>query len=354
MQSIEFLYRIVDSADARSGMHNALIEQLAVIESERSLVKAAKRLGVSYRHLWGCIEDWEARFGQKLVLREQGRPATLTPLGSKLLWMERSILARHGVEIEKLRSELSAAFAAACDPNAEIISLAGCFDPWLARLPQAIFPSGVILDLRFSTSLEGLKSLEHGEVDLAAFNFPRGSTAESSAARAFAPHLHASNLIAVRFSSRTQGLALAAGNPHDVQRLSDVVTKRLRFAGRKAGTGTRLLEADLLAREGLAADALDSLTQIEESHRMVAMAVAAGRADAGLCVETAAKQCGDAYVPLAQEDYLLVRRADAASPALERLLAVLASSDWRKSAQSFPGVDGARCGEAFDLASLGW
>ena len=144
MYSVEFAYNIVPSDEAGQGLSNLLIRQLAAIESGKGLQQAARSLGVSYRYFWGQIEIWEERFGQKLVIREQGKRARLSPLGQKLLWAERTVMANYAVQMEKMRTELNAAFAAACNPDADIVTIAGCFDPWLATLPAFLFPSHLI------------------------------------------------------------------------------------------------------------------------------------------------------------------------------------------------------------------
>ena len=124
MYSVEFAYNIVPSDEAGQGLSNLLIRQLAAIESGKGLQQAARSLGVSYRYFWGQIEIWEERFGQKLVIREQGKRARLSPLGQKLLWAERTVMANYAVQMEKMRTELNAAFAAACNPDADIVTIA--------------------------------------------------------------------------------------------------------------------------------------------------------------------------------------------------------------------------------------
>ena len=178
MYSVEFAYNIVPSDEAGQGLSNLLIRQLAAIESGKGLQQAARSLGVSYRYFWGQIEIWEERFGQKLVIREQGKRARLSPLGQKLLWAERTVMANYAVQMEKMRTELNAAFAAACNPDADIVTIAGCFDPWLATLPAFLFPSHLIADLQFSTSVSGLRALADEKCDFAGFNFPRGAGRE--------------------------------------------------------------------------------------------------------------------------------------------------------------------------------
>ncbi len=351
MHAAELSYRIVDSHEARPGLGNPLIRELAAIDSEHSIQGAAKALGLSYRFLWGEIERWEAAFGQKLVLRERGRPARLTALGEKLLWAERSVLARHAVEIAKIRAELGAAFALAEDPDAQIVTLSGCFDAWLARLPRFALEQHIILELRFSTSREGLAALREGRSDLAAFNFPQGSKPGSPARAMFAPLLR-SGVGVCRFSMRSQGLAVAPGNPRGIRSLSDIARSGLVYAGRQAGTGTDVLLRELLLREGLPPDALGDSGLVEPSHRSVATAVASGRADAGLCVAEAARASGAGFVPLARESYCLAWRKDRETPPLRRLLGLLTTPLWRESAREIFGIDGSRCGEALDPERL--
>lgn len=360
MFSVQLSYDIVSSEESPAEKTDAylhpLIRELAAIESEKSLQKAAKRIGVSYRYFWGQIEAWEKKFGQTLVIREQGRPAKLSALGEKLLWAERSVLARHAVELEKVRTELSSALAAASDPSADIITLAGCFDSWLSTLPTRLFPKGVILDLQFSTSVLGLKSLANGECSIAGFNFPRafeGDAGPSSASKTFAPLIDPGRSAMCRFASRMQGLAVAKGNPLEIHSMKDVAGKSLRYVGRGEGTGTTVLLTDLCRKEGVSREEIRQTTRAA-SHNEAATCVAAGQADAGLCVETAARSAGADFVPLAEEDYFLIWRKDAEPAPLEKLLGLLRSPQWRASAFAFPGVSAAHCGELMDPASLGW
>jgi putative molybdopterin biosynthesis protein len=54
-----------------------------------SISAAARRLSLSYRHVWGELKRWELELGQTLVLWAKGQPAALSPFGEKLLWAER-------------------------------------------------------------------------------------------------------------------------------------------------------------------------------------------------------------------------------------------------------------------------
>lgn len=62
---------------------------LKFIEETHSLSKTAKKMKMSYRHLWGIVRDMENSAGEKLAKSERGGKiggkTTLTPAGKKVL-----------------------------------------------------------------------------------------------------------------------------------------------------------------------------------------------------------------------------------------------------------------------------
>jgi molybdate transport repressor ModE-like protein len=80
-----------------------LFRLLQAIQECGSLQVAAKERGLSYRYAWGLIQKWGRSLGQPLACMERGRGATLTPLGQKLLWTQRRIMAHLGPELESGR-----------------------------------------------------------------------------------------------------------------------------------------------------------------------------------------------------------------------------------------------------------
>ena len=78
----------------------------------------------------------------------------------------------------------------------------------------------------------------------------------------------------------------------------------------------------------------------------VAVAVASGLADCGLGIRSAATALGLHFVPIEQEDYDLVLRADfAGSESGKKLLDVVRSNEFRRAVQKLGGYDTARSGE---------
>ncbi len=354
MFEVDLLYTLAKEKGESRRLKNDLIEQLSTIESEKSLMAAAKKLGMSYRYFWGRIEHWENEFGQKLVVREQGKPAFLTPLGKKLLWAERTIQAKHALTIAKLSNELNAAFQAAYDPNASILTVAGCFDAFLSSLQVKAFDSGLITDFRFNTGLEGLRNLRDGDCVMAGFNFPEDSPRGSEAWKAFSPMIDPALMEGCSVGRRSQGLVVAKGNPKGVGSFIDVFLKHLRYAGRSPDTGTYTLQESLLKQTPFDQEQLAKISTIYPSHLAVATAVASGEADAGLCIAQAAGQMNAGFIPLVWENYYLAwHKRDRAlvQPFLEVL-----SRAGREGDPGEPGRDLQRCGELITdwQAELNW
>ncbi|MBR9885433.1 MAG: LysR family transcriptional regulator, partial [Oceanospirillales bacterium] len=77
------------------------------IEQDKKLTRAAARTGISYRHAWNQLNKWAEFFGTPLVELEKGRGARLTPLGDKLLWAEKRVIARLEPQLDNITSELN-------------------------------------------------------------------------------------------------------------------------------------------------------------------------------------------------------------------------------------------------------
>lgn len=120
----------------------------------------------------------------------------------------------------------------------------------------------------------------------------------------------------VRFEGRTLDEVL----PHIVSDTS------CQMINRNPGSGTRILIDELLTRvmpKGRLAD-LPGYRMQTKSHNAVAAAIAQGRADWGLAIESVAKQYGLATIPVREEQYdFLVPIARCESPAVRCFVALL-------------------------------
>ncbi len=150
----------------------------------------------------------------------------------------------------------------------------------------------------------------------------------------------------MRLAEREQGLVLAPGNPLRIASLADVARTRARYVNRQKDAGTRILLDALLARAGLAPNAIEGYERLEFSHLAVAQLVADGSADAGLAIRAAARVFGLDFVSLAWEPYDLALPASSLDePRIARLIATLREPGFRAEVEALGGYDCARAGE---------
>ncbi|QJY48534.1 molybdopterin biosynthesis protein [Pseudonocardia broussonetiae] len=149
----------------------------------------------------------------------------------------------------------------------------------------------------------------------------------------------------VRLVHRDQGLIVAPGNPLGLTGIDDLVRPGLRYVNRQRGAGTRALLDHELGARGVDPSAVPGYAREEHTHLAVAAAVAAGRADAGMGILAAARAFGLDFVPVAQEPYDLVVRADALDdPLLAPLWALLDDPAFRGGIEALGGYSCAETG----------
>jgi putative molybdopterin biosynthesis protein len=122
MRKIELSYALTATEPVRSRqpflLRNPMMDVLHAVQGSGSISGAARELGLSYRHVWGQLKEWETALGQGLVFWERGQAARLTPFGERLLAAERLAQARLGPQMENLRAELERAFSQVLDAPA--------------------------------------------------------------------------------------------------------------------------------------------------------------------------------------------------------------------------------------------
>lgn len=214
--------------------------------------------------------------------------------------------------------------------SAAVLRLAGSDD---LGLDIAVRSAGTdrVLTVGVRGSFHGLTGLWRGTADAAAIHLPHRSGPSNS------PFAH--NLLRGRRPAllhlwrREQGLLTAEGGP-GVTGIADL--RGLRVARRQFGTGTRVLLDRLLAGAGVPAASVAGPEAA--SHLEVAMAIAAGQADAGLGVRAAATALGLSFAPVTWEDFDVVLSADAL-PAAEPLIAALRDPAVQSAVNSLGGYD---------------
>ena len=189
----------------------------------------------------------------------------------------------------------------------------------------------------------GLRRLSRGEVMAAAIHLHQidgeGDDDRSNAeAVANAPGLH--DVVVIAFARREQGLLVAPGNPLKLSDIASVAAARARMALRPTGAGPQLLLLALLARAGLAFEALNAVKPPCPTGPDIAQAVRTQRADCGIATRAVALSAGLDFVPLTWEHFdLALRQRDFFLPGPQALAGFLRTAAFRERAAELRGYD---------------
>jgi molybdate-binding protein len=216
-----------------------------------------------------------------------------------------------------------------------VFRLAGSDDPALQILLAAAGRSVVLVGTR--GSFPALRALAAHDADGASIHL-RHHTGEYNApfARVL---LRERDPQMIRLWSREQGILLPRGNPRHIEVPADLRDRRI--AKREQGAGTRVLLDQVLLDAGIAPE--DVAGPTFNSHLEVALAVAAGIADAGIALRAAAVDLDLDFIPIAWERYDLVLPADALGAA-EPLTRAARSPATAEAIAAMPGYDTAELG----------
>jgi len=141
----------------------------------------------------------------------------------------------------------------------------------------------------------------------------------------------------VTFAVWDQGLVLAPGNPKGIRGVADLAREDVAIVNRPAGTGSRLLLEQALAREGVPAAEVAGFERELGGHAEVCQAVLMGAADAGVAVASLAEDAGLDFLPLGEVRFDLVIRSDAREHgAVRALLELLAESRFQRELGALP------------------
>ena len=188
-------------------------------------------------------------------------------------------------------------------------------------------------------SLGGLIALGRGEAHLAGCHLLDEETGEYNLSYVDR-HLKDSDVVVVNLVQRVQGLMVAPGNPRGMTSLEDLARDGLGFVNRQRGSGTRVLLDYKLKELGIAPERIKGYGREEYTHLAVAAAVAAGSADVGVGILSAARAIGVDFVPLLTEQYdLIVPREFYQSDLLRPLLSLIRGDEFRQEVEALGGYD---------------
>ncbi|MBQ6018743.1 MAG: molybdopterin biosynthesis protein, partial [Clostridia bacterium] len=113
---------------------------------------------------------------------------------------------------------------------------------------------------------------------------------------------------------------------------------RCRYVNRQRGAGTRVLFDYLLKQNGISPDRIDGYGNEKFTHTAVAASIAAGNADAGMGILSAARIYGLEFIPLYHEEYdFLVDERYADDSKVRAFFEILESGAFRRRLEEMGG-----------------
>lgn len=343
---ISFDLRWYYGNDRSEEMTAGLFDLLHAIHESGSLRAAATECAVSYRHAWGLLQKWEQLIGHPLVLLERGKGAILTLLGEKLVGEHKRILARLEPNFSSLASELATELNAlvktANQTTLHICASHGLAVATLRELANTRFR--LALDLQFHGSLDSLQLLKSGRCELAGFHVPEGAAGQRFLPR-IRRHLNPGTDTLIYAVRRRQGLMTNADNPYEIQNLSDLTRKPVRFVNRQKNSGTRTTFDFLLEDARIDHEQIEGYYTEEFTHLAVAALVASNAVDCAFGIEEAARQFNLHFIPFNWEAYwFAVANEKLHTPNVVNFLALLRSPEFHEKVAELSGYEATRAG----------
>lgn len=312
------------------------LELLVAIDELGSLAAACQQTGNSYRHAWELLRTAEQFFGEPVVVKSRGRGTALTPLGQQLVWAQHELDARLGPTLETMTAELSAGIDALNGHGRPRLRLHACHGQAVQALASALSTQGIAHTLRFGSSAEVIDALHQGQCDWAGVHVPLGPVAHRYAL-ALLQGLNTDTFHVIHLAVRRQGLLTAAGNPHRIQQLRDLLRPGIRFLNRPPGSGTRRLLDALLKDAQIRPSGIMGYERNGTTHTALTAAVASRQVDAAFGPEPAERTLPVEFLPLQLERYVLLCRNDVSHSAAQAARAVLVSPALQRSLQTLSG-----------------
>jgi molybdate-binding protein/DNA-binding XRE family transcriptional regulator len=221
------------------------------------------------------------------------------------------------------------------------IVIAGC-DPALFLAGEHVRKINALSGVTNWTmgSANALCALQRGEVHMAGLHLVDMKSGQSNIPY-LKRHARNQNFIGVHFASWVQGLLIQAGNPKRIRTVQDLIKPGVRLVNREAGAGARFFLDALLAQVGMTGEHIKGYQHEVMSHLEVARHIRDGLADVGIGVETAAHYFGLDFIPLREERYDLIMRADflKTHPMTSKFLDAVVSQPFRREIEALGGYD---------------
>lgn len=235
-------------------------------------------------------------------------------------------------------------------PKAELeasLVVIGSHDPLLDELGNMLHQSCGELYMSSSHvgSMGGIMAVRRGEAHAAGCHLLNESDGSYNTAyiKRYFPN---GGVRLVECVGRTQGIMVQKNNPLGISCLEDLFRGNISYVNRQKGSGTRVLLDYLCKTKGLDTDKLYGYEREELTHTAVAAQIAAGSADAGLGIYSAARMYDLDFIPVCVEQYdLLIPDHAWDTPMVQKLIGIMKSDGFRQRLTDMGGYTVDRPGE---------
>jgi molybdate transport repressor ModE-like protein len=342
---LEPSYTVFLGIGSRSIIGELEARMLRAIDQTGSLSLAARTLDLSYPFVWNTISRIERAVNQKIVARERGGQkggrAELTNQGKDLLQAYSELDSR--VHSFLKGGPLPRGYMPETGRVRPNLSFVGSHCVVVEKILHSLHASNPRMTYQMVNvgSWAGMTAMMLREADIAGIHVY--DETESRYNEPLLSKYWLSNRCAlIRGYKRQQCLMVKKGNPKKIRGVEDLLRREVKFANRNVGSGTRIL-VDLKLRElarkkGMALDTLTRAIRGYDSemmtHREVAAAVVARRADVGVGLTSVAYETNLDFIPMAEElyDFLVEKRLR--NPYARDFFDLLASKRFQREIES--------------------
>ncbi|MDS1029974.1 molybdopterin biosynthesis protein [Bacillota bacterium LX-D] len=188
-------------------------------------------------------------------------------------------------------------------------------------------------------SFGGILALRNGECHLAPIHLLDSQSGEYNISF-IQKYLPKQEICLLKFVKRVQGLIVAKNNPLGIKKIADLCRREIRFVNRQRGSGTRILLDYQLEKLGIMPEQINGYDREDYTHLGVAAKIAAGDADCGLGIYSAAQIMGLEFVPLWNEEYdLALPKENLNLAMIQKIIEVMKLHKFKTEIEKIGGYD---------------
>ena len=185
-------------------------------------------------------------------------------------------------------------------------------------------------------SMGGILALKANSAHIAPIHLLDKDTGEYNVS--FVKKFFDEDMALIKGLGRTQGILVPKGNKNNITSVAQLKGGKFSFANRQNGAGTRLLFDYQLEKNGVDKNEVVGYDKEYTTHLAVASAVLNGVADCGMAVLSAANIMGLDFIPVGEESYDFLVKADMLDdPRIKQFISILQSKEFKEKVEKIGG-----------------